>query len=773
MNRSTGGRTEPIYARLGLDYAANDEGDEEEHWQLLRDSHHERIDPSYWHSIGRGDVYVDAMINFQNDLEMWTVYLYHCRAKGMDFPMELRPTDDDNVPLPIILRYDKKLLSRWKMLLHAMIGSKGCQSLEITNVELPQNLIDELGNALQSMSKFRAGEDDVVSVSFDNNNFDRDCELWKLLDEGCCVTDFSVTNNALDSPKMGTQLAKAIANSKCLRKIDLSGSGIGRNTRLLSTILSSCAKLTKLQLNNISIRQRGVPILSEFLASNPKLKELELKSNDLGDNAANLMAETLRTNTNLRRLSLEGNDFSQVGIDAFSNAILDDTNMDAVVESNHTCRVTGVSNTLQNMQCVKREKIFRAISSNESNATVHQHFLADIPLEIMPEVLHLMQKVPGHVYLLLSLVFDTLRSWKLPLLFWGRHKPEEVKACLGDLISVVANEDDCSKSFHEASLPPRTASEYDVIIPKTSYPLHLCVKEIAFIKESLFMTMFHGYRRRDSEKGPAGLCSPCIERGDVVVSVNRTCMARKSLWEVADLLKASQNFAHVRFERKDSFFRLPINALQTKYDEAYSTSIDLQEKKNLASTKHSDTIEKHRNEAAHITQVAERQFDLAKAKWEEHQKLQDQTQPDKNGHEKALIRSVCVDVLQEVKDRVMIRVTTAVDTLVEQLNDTIRDVTYLVLEDMMNSVERRHSAILCQHSHFIPPIVPTVHNTIVDKDTGETVAAMHTRIESQTAEEIIQAVAQFQRAERKRGHAWVEYNQICKFLGVEKRQRTS
>lgn len=287
------------------------------------------------------------------------------------------------------------------------------------------------------------------------------------------------------------------------------------------------------------------------------------------------------------------------------------------------------------------------------------------------------------------------------------------------------------------------------------------------------MTVFHGYRRRYYEKGPAELCSPCIERGDVVVSVNGTCVAGKSFREVVDLLKASQNFAHVRFERKDSFFRLPINELQAKYDEAHSTSIDLQKKKYLASAKHSDTIEKHRNEAARITRVAERQLDLAKAKWEEHQKLQDQAQPDKDGHEKALIRLVCVDVLQQVKDRVMIRGTSAVDTLAEQLNDTIRDVTSLVLDGMMVSVERRHSAILCRHSHFIPPIVPTVHNTIVDQDTGESFAAMRTRIESQTAEENIQAVAQFRQAERKRAHAWVEYHQLCNFLGVEKRQRTS
>ena len=139
-------------------------------------------------------------------------------------------------------------------------------------------------------------------------------------------------------------------------------------------------------------------------------------------------------------------------------------NMDTVVESNHTCRITGVSNTLQRMQCAKQEKIFRAMSSNETNATVRHRFLADIPAEIMPELLHLMQSASRQVSSSLSLLFDTLRSWKLPLLFMGRHQPEEVKACLRDLISVVANEDDCRKSFHEAVLPPRKASEYDVII---------------------------------------------------------------------------------------------------------------------------------------------------------------------------------------------------------------------------------------------------------------------------------------------------------------------
>ena len=50
------------------------------YWDVvLRESRHELIDVSYWHSLGRGDVYADAMRNLEIIIMDYTVQMYEER----------------------------------------------------------------------------------------------------------------------------------------------------------------------------------------------------------------------------------------------------------------------------------------------------------------------------------------------------------------------------------------------------------------------------------------------------------------------------------------------------------------------------------------------------------------------------------------------------------------------------------------------------------------------------------------------------------------------
>ena len=63
-------RSSQIFAGLiPYNNGIDDDGPPPKYWKPLLQSYHERIDDSYYLSLGRGDVYADAMIQLQDSLE--------------------------------------------------------------------------------------------------------------------------------------------------------------------------------------------------------------------------------------------------------------------------------------------------------------------------------------------------------------------------------------------------------------------------------------------------------------------------------------------------------------------------------------------------------------------------------------------------------------------------------------------------------------------------------------------------------------------------------
>ena len=334
-----------------LVYGSNDGNENGEdgmptgYWDVvLRESRHELIDVSYWHSLGRGDVYADAMSTLELIIMDYTVEMYEERMNDENenkIAIQLRPIGEGGVDLPILLLYDAKLLSRWKMFFYAMVGSKGWKSLTINSIEMPKVLMDELAKALKVKSE---SDCSPYIITFNNNNFGRggdqdgSCSIPQIIQEGIYLQSISITNNIINS-KVASNLSTVIANHAHLKDVELSGSGLGNNTtRNLSSILSSCHSicLEELFLNNINLQDRGITVISDFLASDPHLQALALNSNELNDNAAISFAASLSTNSRLRLLSLAENNFSDVACDAFATAIFDDSTLNALIDCNHT-----------------------------------------------------------------------------------------------------------------------------------------------------------------------------------------------------------------------------------------------------------------------------------------------------------------------------------------------------------------------------------------------------------------------------------------------------
>ena len=560
------------------------------YWDVLQSSRHDNIDPTYWHSLGRCEGYADAMIDLQNLIVDWTNEAYYNRFQEDDRGnIKLCPSMWGWVESPILLLHNAKLSSRWQMLFHAIAGSRGWKSLTINSIEIPKLLMDELAKALKLKSEF---DSSPYTITFNNNNFGRgrnrdgSSVIPQIIREGIYLQSISITNNIINS-KVASSLSTVIADHAHLKNVELSDSGLGNNTtRNLSSILSSChnIRLELLRLNNINLHERGVTVLSDFLASDPHLQALALDSNELDDNAAILFARSLGTNSRLRLLSLAENNFSDVACDAFATAIFDDSTLNALIDCNHTCTVTGISDEITNLQCSKETKKFRAIWSKGKETGLRHHLYDDLSLEEMPKLLSWIQHVPIDVCNPLYLMFAIIRSyWELPLLFSGRHQLEEVKLCLRDMVSIVSNED-CSQSFHQALLPPRKTSEYDVILPKTQRGLLLVISDVSYCK---YFTAVDGYRRcKDRSKGVAELFTR-VKLGDIVTAVNGMSTTDKSFHETAAMLKnINLPFSYIRLQSRKSFLRPYGIKAHTKYSDAYKISKSLQDQKKKVEMKY-------------------------------------------------------------------------------------------------------------------------------------------------------------------------------------------
>jgi hypothetical protein len=159
----------------------------------------------------------------------------------------------------------------------------------------------------------------------------------------------------------------------------------------------------------------------------------------------------LKQNTHLNELNLKDNDITEDGDENLLKVLFDTTSMDSIVESNHTCTpytYDAKDDWVVAQRPIIEEEVFKI---NKGEYTIGQKIrrkvvlalcgvdgelfdlshLNDLPLQLMPRVLELIQEhtdaraeeiaVSFRIEKLksdaLSRLFHTLRGWELPLLF--------------------------------------------------------------------------------------------------------------------------------------------------------------------------------------------------------------------------------------------------------------------------------------------------------------------------------------------------------------------
>ena len=82
----------------------------------------------------------------------------------------------------------------------------------------------------------------------------------------------------------------------------------------------------------------GATAVADFIEGNHPLKRIMLNVNNLSDSHTKILASSLKRNTNLRVFDLkEDGSYTETGQKILFGVLFDATNMDSIVESNHSC----------------------------------------------------------------------------------------------------------------------------------------------------------------------------------------------------------------------------------------------------------------------------------------------------------------------------------------------------------------------------------------------------------------------------------------------------
>ena len=307
-----------------------------------------------------------------------------------------------------------------------------------------------LGVNNEAIELILEGGKGINSLIIDSHTFDK---------EGLAlVTDFLVKKNAVTEFSLGggcigkgweSRKANAKALKQCLEKnttleqLCLSSNllGIGGNDRILSTVMSGIKgsiSLVHVDLSGNEIgRVSSMKLIAKYLATNSSLIDLNLNNNGIKANSSNILMKALKKNNNLEHLSLARNSITDKGVPAITDvlrsnntlltvnvqwnklkiengrqelfkALCDPTSLDSIMNSNHTCRliVAGKNygtheeeinkiNVLENEGIKIRYKVVLAYSWMNQDIYDPRMF-DDIPLELMPKLIELIQLEMGY-----------------------------------------------------------------------------------------------------------------------------------------------------------------------------------------------------------------------------------------------------------------------------------------------------------------------------------------------------------------------------------------
>ena len=310
----------------------------------------------------------------------------------------------------------------------------GLDSILISNINLSIPILEDLLPAIAHLS-------DVTFSSVPLIRKDGLLYLINFMGENASWTKFQIsmskTDNILDM-EIAQCFSDVLKHHSCLRQVNFGCYSLGARPDILCVLLDGIKHVENVSMWHLELTSQGHH-MANMLKKNPDLQHLKAGCNLFNDNDAAAFADALKYNTNLKLLAL-GSQFrrlTSVGGKALLKAVFDGSSLDAVFDSNHTCRVT--YDNMDDMQ----EKVNRLHDINLSRENIIKYKLlmalgafggteqfkiellkeVQEAVELMPKVLELVQLendiaslIPNREIVSLTNVFEMMMRCVAPLL---------------------------------------------------------------------------------------------------------------------------------------------------------------------------------------------------------------------------------------------------------------------------------------------------------------------------------------------------------------------
>jgi hypothetical protein len=170
----------------------------------------------------------------------------------------------------------------------------------------------------------------------------------------------------------------------------------------------------------------GAVKFAQYLEGDPHIRWIDLVYNRLNDNDAILISQALKRNTNLKSMYLHSNNFTSIGVKSLLTCVFDGSSLNAIAESNHTLKRMNILDKIdippmKQIDCRidrlldlnRTQKIMLALQDKDSLI----QYLANLPVELIPEVLAFPCHQDVDICKIMNLVYSTMRWWNMPLLY--------------------------------------------------------------------------------------------------------------------------------------------------------------------------------------------------------------------------------------------------------------------------------------------------------------------------------------------------------------------
>jgi len=381
----------------------------------------------------------------QNITTITSLELVNCNLKAGDIELVSKFIKKNKV-LGVLNLSKNKLFGKGDCVSANQLSKAMKKHPELSYVNLSKT---SLGINNEALKIILEGSKGINSLIIDDNALDKDgiALVTNFLQKKNAVTEFSMGSNSIGEGEDGKANVKLLRDTlqknTTLEQLCLGSNLLRSNDRIFSTVMSGIkgsVSLTHIDLSGNEIKLTpSAKLIAKYLARNPVLVELNLDSNGMSSRSANVLAKALKKNTTLQHLSLKNNNITDNCVPSFTDLLqnnntlrsvdlkqnniniqkgrkdllkllCDPTSLDSIVNnSNHICSLIIAGRNyggtyeeeLNNINRLKndgekiRYKVVLALCVLNKDLFDPRSF-DDIPLELMPNILDLVQKEIGY-----------------------------------------------------------------------------------------------------------------------------------------------------------------------------------------------------------------------------------------------------------------------------------------------------------------------------------------------------------------------------------------